>query len=166
MVENATHIIIDNAVILIIALYGALISTFVFLWDIYKWKNSGPKIIGSIQSNMIGFNTPEYGNDNLVLVNISNIGDKPTTITNLSLSYFKSHLLKLFKKPKKNMCIGNPSPSQPIPYILKPGSQWSGVFRQTDDILNFAKDGILVCSVHCSHTKKYINFRIKINKVM
>ena len=162
MVENATQIIIDNAVVLIIALYGALISTLVFIWDIYKWKNSGPKIIGSIQANMIGINTPEYENDNLVLVNISNIGDKTTTITNLSLYYFKSHLLRFLKKPKKNMWIGNPSPSQPIPYILKPGSQWSGIFRQTDDILNFSKDGILICSVHFSHTRKYKNFRIKI----
>jgi len=68
MQETVITIIIDNYIIMFIAMYGALISTIVLLWDIYKWKNSGPKIIGKIKTNMIGIDAPQYKDENLILV--------------------------------------------------------------------------------------------------
>ena len=40
---------IDNPVITVIALWGAILSTIVLAWDIFKWKTAGPKLRVSVK---------------------------------------------------------------------------------------------------------------------
>lgn len=150
-----------NLIILVIAIYGAIISTTVLFWDIYKWKNKGPKIIGRISSNMVGLNFPDYKNKELTVVNITNTGDRPTTITHLSLQFYKTKIKKIFKKADQIMFIATPSLSHPIPYTLNPGLEWQGIIIQNDEFKEMSDKGILVSSVYFSHTKKPINFIVK-----
>ena len=161
MEETIVESNIETLIILLIAIYGAVVSTLVLIWDIYKWKNKGPKIIGRIMSDMIGLNSPEYKDKKLTLVNVTNTGDNPTTITHLSLKFYKSKIKKLFKKSTQTMLIGTPSISYPIPHVLKPGLEWQGIIIQNDDFEKMSKQGILVCSVHFSHTNKTTNFIVR-----
>lgn len=164
MIENASQITIDNLIVLFIALYGAVLSTFVLFWDIYKWKSSGPKIMGEIQTNMIGVNVQGSNSDKKITVNLSNNGDKPTTINSLNLLYYKSSLTRIIQKPQKTFFVPIPSQSHPIPHLLNTGTTWLGIIDQTNEIEKLAKDGILICTVHFSHTKKNImKLRININ---
>jgi len=162
MQETVIRIMIDNNIIMFIALYGALISTIVLLWDIYKWKNSGPKIIGKIKTNMIGIDDLKYKNENLILVTISNIGDKPTTVTSLTLSFYNSAISKILKISKNHYWVETPSYSNPTPYLLRSGSEWTGIVVQNEKFEKLSKTGILICSIHFSHTKKCTDFRVKI----
>ena len=162
MKESIFSTNIENMIILIIAVYGAIVSTLVLIWDIYKWKNKGPKIEGRITSNMIGINAPEYQDKKLTVVNITNTGDKPTTITNVSLKFFKSKIKKFFKKSDQLIFVATPSISHPIPYVLNPGFEWKGIIIQNDDMTKMSKQGILQCSVHLSHTNNTKDFIVKI----
>jgi hypothetical protein len=67
----------------IVAWWGAILSTIVFLWDIYKWQTSGPRIRFSVQTNMRTINVSGYKGKTLVSTNVTNYGERPTTLTNL-----------------------------------------------------------------------------------
>jgi HJR/Mrr/RecB family endonuclease len=67
----------------IVAWWGAVLATIVFLWDIYKWRTAGRKLRVSVQSGMKSINMPQFEGKTLIHVNVSNYGDRPTTITNL-----------------------------------------------------------------------------------
>lgn len=73
-----------------IAAYAAVISTFVLGWDAYKWLAAGAKIDLSASPNMqmIGGAVPDP--KTYMVVTAYNVGDQPTTITNLGGMYFDS----------------------------------------------------------------------------
>jgi len=73
-----------------IAAYAAVVSTFVLGWDAYKWLVSGPKIELYAQTGMQIIGGPEPADKSFVTVIASNVGDRPTTITNLGGMYFTS----------------------------------------------------------------------------
>ena len=162
MEKIVAEIKIDNLVVLLIAIYGAIISTFVLSWDIYKWKKSGPRIRGSVTPNMVFYNFPEYENKKITVVNITNTGDRPTTVTHLSLTFYKNKIKKAFNKKDNLISIDNQLIPHPIPYTLNSGLEWKGFIIQNDERKKMSEKGILVCNVYFSHAKKPINFVIKI----
>src|SRR5258706_14284729 len=101
-----------------IAAYAAVVSTFVLGWDAYKWLVSGPKIDVSASPNMkmFGGSVPEP--KTYVSVTAYNVGDRPTTITNLGGMYFDSWWRAYItrRKPSKAFIINQPSQAQRIPY--------------------------------------------------
>jgi hypothetical protein len=62
------------------------------------------------------------------------------------------------------MIVNNPSSSQPLPYVLNPGSVWHGLALQTPEIEALAADGYLVCGLCHSHSDKEIDRRILVRK--
>ena len=44
----------------ILAVWGAVLSTIVFAWDIYKWRTSGPRLRFFASGNMETVNMPAY----------------------------------------------------------------------------------------------------------
>ncbi len=65
----------------LIAGYAAVVATVVFLWDIYKWKRTGPRISFTASPNMKIYGDPEREGETYINVRATNIGDKPATIT-------------------------------------------------------------------------------------
>ncbi|MES2207284.1 MAG: hypothetical protein V4525_10905 [Pseudomonadota bacterium] len=155
----------DTSTITIVAWWGAIVSTVVFLWDIYKWRTSGAKIRMSVQTGMKSINIPIFEGKNLTITNVINYGDRPTTITNVALQYYSSWYAFYRKKPKKSFVLPNPNPSYPLPYELKQGAVWSAIGEQTEDIVQMANSGILVCELYHSHRTKPEKRRIIINKI-
>jgi hypothetical protein len=137
------------------AWWGAVVATIVLVWDIYKWKKTGPKVSLKVSADMQTFGS-SFNNKvkKYVTVRAINSGDKSTTITNLACRYYKNWLSKIRNKPYKFFCIVSPGITGPIPYNLEPGKVWDGFIGQTKEIEKMATEGILVCELYISHSNR------------
>lgn len=149
-----------------IAAYAAIISTFVHGWDAYKWLASGSKIEISASTGMkvIGGLAPDQ--NTYITVTARNIGDQPTTITNLGGLYFDSWWCAYIwrKKPKQAFIICEPSKTQPIPYRFEVGAQWNGRAIQSDDLVKMAKEGYLFMILYTVSRGGSHRVRVKLRK--
>ncbi|MBA3003123.1 MAG: hypothetical protein FP813_04635 [Desulfurivibrio sp.] len=148
----------------IVAWWGAILATLVLIWDIYKWKTSGPKIRFVVRAGMIIVGDPTRTGQFFISAEATNLGERPTTITNLVIQHYKSYFSMLRHKPQTSMLVTEPSVSQRLPYVLQPGTVWQGLCPQTDEIENLAKTGYLVCGLCHSHSDKEIDRRVIIKK--
>lgn len=149
-----------------IAAYAAVVSTFVLGWDAYKWLASGPKIDMSVSTGMKILGGLEPDPKTYVSVTASNVGDRPTTITNLGGIYFESwwRAYVLRRKPKAAFIITQPSQAQRIPYRFEVGEQWIGLADQTDEIVQMAKDGYLFLILYTANGGRGHRERVKIRE--
>ena len=147
-----------------IAAYAAIIATFVLGWDAYKWLAAGPKVDVSASTGMVllGGHTPDP--KTYISVTAMNVGDQPTTITNLGGMYFESWwwAYVLRRKPKEAFIVTEPSQAQRIPYRFEVGSQWIGLADQTDEIAEKAKSGYLFLILYTAHGGRGHRARVKI----
>jgi hypothetical protein len=114
----------------IVAWWGAIISTFVLLWDILKWLQSGPRIKSRISLNIhyddgkvTSKEKNEYGevthHEEYCHIELVNIGTMPTTIMEISATN------------KKNGSYGVAQPAftthfgKKLPHVISPGEVWS-----------------------------------------
>jgi hypothetical protein len=128
-----------------IAAYAAIVATFLLGWDAYKWLASGARIDLSASSGMQIVGGPVSDPKTYVSVTALNVGDRPTTITNLGGMYFESwwRAYVTQRKPKRAFIITEPSQAQRIPYRFEVGAQWMGMTIQTEDIAEMARNGYL-----------------------
>lgn len=149
-----------------IAAYAAAVSTFVLGWDAYKWLASGPKIDISASTGMKILGGLEPDDKTYVSVTAWNVGDRPTTITNLGGMYFDSwwRAYVLRRKPKEAFIISQPSQAQRIPYRFEVGDQWIGLADQTDDIAEKAKNGYLFLILYTAGGGRGHRVRVKVRK--
>lgn len=122
----------------LIAWWGAILSTGVFAWDIYKYLHAGPKLRFSVQTGMQSINMPQYEGRKLILAKVTNRGDRPTTITNLGYLYFENRPLLPHKIADRAAIVPVPSTAQPLPFELKPGTEWVGMAIQDEEIEKWA----------------------------
>ncbi|MBI5205303.1 MAG: hypothetical protein HZA11_10340 [Nitrospirae bacterium] len=148
----------------IVAWWGAVIATIVLIWDIYKWKTSGPKLKFVVTPNMLVVGDPAREGKKYISANATNIGDRPTTITNLVIQHYNNYFNMLRHKPSTSMIVVAPSTAQPLPFILQPGQVWQGLAIQNQELEKLAKDGYIVCGLCHSHSDKEIDRRINLNK--
>lgn len=147
----------------VVAWWGAIIATSVLIRDIYKWKTAGAKIRFLVQSGMSMLGDPEREDVTLVTARVTNIGDRPTTITTVGFKYYKNWWKKFRRKPSKAYVVPSPAFNhQVLPYILEVGQEWGGV-NQTEDLENMANDGYLIMEVYDSVHNKPSTGRVIIN---
>ncbi|MFC0130563.1 hypothetical protein ACFS23_17200 [Ralstonia solanacearum] len=146
-----------------IAAYAAIVSTFLLGWDVYKWLVSGAKLEVSAQSDMVMVGGGVEDKNTYVMVTAYNVGDRPTTITNLGGMYFDSwwraYVVK--RKPKEAFVVNAPSQSQPLPYRFDVGDQWIGLTLQ-GDMEQKARDGYLFLIVYSSLGGRGHRVRVKV----
>ena len=149
-----------------IAAYAAIISTFVLGWDAYKWLASGAKIDISASTGMKVVGGVAEDPNTYVSVTAYNVGDRPTTITNLGGMYFDSWWRAYItrRKPKEAFIITTPSQAQPIPFRFEVGAQWLGMAIQTDDIEQKAKNGYLFLILYTADSGRGHRARVTINE--
>jgi len=146
----------------IVAWWGAILSTIVFLWDIYKFRTAGPKLRFSVRTGMQSINMPPYNGKKLIQTEVTNYGERPTTLTNIGLYYFEKPLswARLRNRPTKAAILANPNPAQPFPCELRPGAVWRGLTEQVPEIEKWATKGIVYFDLHHSHSDKPIRRRV------
>ncbi|MEX4003613.1 hypothetical protein AB4Y38_32540 [Paraburkholderia sp. EG285A] len=146
MITIAPHTFNSNELwTLGIAAYAAVVSTFVLGWDAYKWLRSGPRIMLSASTGMKMVGGDIEDPRSYVTVTALNVGDRPTTITNLGGMYFESwwHAYVRRRKPTQAFIVTDPAPGQRIPYRFDVGAQWIGIAEQTDEVMQMARSGYL-----------------------
>lgn len=144
----------------IVAWWGAVIATIVLSWDIYKWKTSGPRLKFKVTPNMLVVGDPAREGKTFISANATNIGDRPTTITNLVIQHYNNYFNMFRHKPSTSMIVVAPNTARPLPFVLQPGQVWQGLAIQDQELEKLAKDGYLVCGLCHSHSDKEINRRI------
>lgn len=150
----------------IAAWWGAAIATFVFFWDIYKWLHSGPIINVTVLSNMqfVGYSTNIDKNKKFISVEVTNTGERKTTITHLVGFYYNSLLSKLLNKKTKSF-IAIPSFGSTIPCSIEPGGRWIDGIEQTKEIEDMIQNGYLYFGIYHSSSKKPVMKRVIVHKI-
>ncbi len=156
----------NELVTLAIAAYAAVISTFVLGWDAYKWLASGAKVDLSASSGMkiLGGLNPDP--KTYISVTALNVGDRPTTITNLGGMYFETWWSAYItrRKPAEAFIVTEPSQGQRIPYRFDVGDQWIGLAEQSDDIVAKAKAGYLFLILYTANGGRGYRVRVRIRE--
>lgn len=147
-----------------IAAYAAIISTFVLGWDAYKWLASGPNVDLSASTDMKILGGLVADPKTYISITAMNVGDQPTTITNLGGMYFVSwwRAYVIRRKPEEAFIVTEPSQAQRIPYRFEVGDQWIGLADQTDEIAEKAKSGYLFLILYTAHGGRGHRVRVKI----
>ena len=147
----------------IAAWWGAVVATVVLLWDIYKWKYDGPRLLMRVFPNRKVINNPVREGKTWVSVVISNVGTRPTTLKVIGVYRYKSLVDRIRGNTAKEWVIPNPSDTSPLPHILKPGEEWTGYIPQKRDDINLeemAKNNHLIIWASLSHTSKEKKVRL------
>jgi hypothetical protein len=120
-----------------IAAYAAIVSTFVLGWDAYKWLASGARIELTASTGMKLAGGGKLDSKTYISVTAMNVGDRPTTITNLGILYYTSWWSAYARKRHwaEAFIIPQPSESQRIPYRFEVGDQWIGLTDQEEEII-------------------------------
>src|SRR6266851_6629496 len=107
----------------IVAVYGAVLGTLNF-------RRAGPNLRFQVRTGMIMVPSDDKGR--FVQTEVTNYGDRPTTLTNIALHYFDRpwSLARLRNRPTKAAVLNDPNPAQPFPCELKPGGVWRGLTPQ------------------------------------
>ncbi len=146
------------------AWWGALVASFLFVWDVYKWNKSRSNIEVTASPNMQAFDKVErkLEEDKKILIKVVNNGDKVTTITNLMIRKYKNLWKKILNKPEIEAFISDSE--NIIPYELEPGKQWVASIDQNDlENKSFLGD-YFYCGVYHTARKKGNFVRVKFKK--
>lgn len=148
----------------LVAWWGAILSTIVFLWDIYKWATSGAKVIISVSPNMqIQNSIIKDSGPTVVLVKAVNNGDRATTITHLAGEYYATWYRFLVRRtPDSSFVVLNPGAGATIPHVLEPGTQWMGTMQQ-DQFSKF-NGGVIRVGIFHSASSRAVFKRLRIPK--
>ncbi|CAM2164966.1 conserved hypothetical protein [Paraburkholderia sacchari] len=144
-----------------IAAYAAVISTFVFGWDIYKFLDSGPKVRLTANTGMKLVGGGKIDPKTYISATAVNVGDRPTTITNLGILYYASWISLLRRKADQAFIVTTPSQAQVIPYRFEPGAQWMGMCDQDENSVKMMTEGYLYIVLYHAHSGKGIRCRLR-----
>ncbi len=103
-----------TAITLVIAVYGAALSTLNFL-------RAGPKLRLNVRPGMVL--VPSDDKRTFIQTEVTNFGDRPTTLTNIGIRYFEKPWSweHLRNRATKAAVLNDPNPAQRFPFELKPG---------------------------------------------
>jgi hypothetical protein len=141
------------------AWWGAGVATLALTWNIYRALRSGPRVKVTATPDIQVFpRTAITGDTVYISVTATNRGTAPTTLTNF-VGFHEKTLLDLFLRRllrrRKGFVVFTGPLGQPIPYVLKPGEQWSNVVEQLD-LQSHYQGGYLYIGVSHNQRKRPI----------
>jgi hypothetical protein len=101
----------------LVPVYGAVLSTL-------NYHRAGPKLRFTVRTGMVL--VPSDDKRTFIATQVTNYGDRPTTLTNIVFYYFETPWSwgRLRNRPTKAGVLNLPNPQQPFPWELKPGAMW------------------------------------------
>lgn len=109
-----------------IAIYAAIVATGALALEVRRWFESGPKLTVQATTGMVMIGNGKRG-DGLLVVTVINRGDAPTTIKSLGMIEYPNFWAWLRNRPTRAFVIADPSQRFPLPHLLAPGAQWTGI---------------------------------------
>lgn len=143
-----------------IALYAAIISTSVFGWQIYTWLRQGARLIGRTNTNMVTAGNGSIGQQRHLVINVTNIGNQPTTITHAAMYSFGNWFAWARGKPTRAFVLGQ-GIIHPLPYVLKVGELYMHMVTQTAEIEQLSRDTKLFVVVIHAFSERPLLLRIR-----
>ena len=101
----------------VLAILGACTGTLALIWDIFKWRHDGVHL--AVEAITFGFDEPEG-----FTLTINNRGGKPTTLTEVWLTYpNKDRLAKHFRllDSAQRLFVTKPNIKFELPNLIQPG---------------------------------------------
>lgn len=143
------------------AWWGAIIATVVLAWDVFKWQKRRCDIRLSAFPNMQSLRGGRIGSDKNICVEVTNNGDKITTLTHLVVKHYKNRLAYLRRKPSMQGLVPSPL-GQPLPYELAPGKRWAGLVdqRRLEEITPDIR--YLYCGIYHTASNRAKMIRVKL----
>ena len=152
----------------ILAVWGAVVGTGVLIWDIYKHKTSGARVILTMQSNMMFYGFPDRDGKTHIVFEVVNRGNRPCTIESAFILHFKTSLryavYRLFRRRRRadeSLFVKAPGISNDIPHVLNPGCIWKGAAIQNEEIKSLGEKGVLLGAIFTSESKRPKTTRIR-----
>jgi len=145
------------------AWWGAITGSLALAWEMFRWHQSGPKLLVAASPNMQVVR-PGLGVDEEIFISVSvrNVGDAATTITHfMGVTYagWFNHL----RRKRAGLFIVTTGSDSPLPHRLEPGATWSGTVKQKEALLALKKKGdMLYIGVKHSMHEKPVLVRVPI----
>lgn len=140
----------------ILATWGAVVATLVLVWDIYKWKTSGHRIVLTASTHENG---PTF-----YIVTATNVGDQPSTLMGFNFKYYPNWWKCLQRKHDLGYHVKDTGFCSGIHQTLAPGAVWT--CEGKDERAGVAcKKGIVIFELTTSHSKRAIRVRVKDDKI-
>jgi hypothetical protein len=116
------------------AVYAAVVSTVVLVWDVVKWRMSGPRLRLTVQTRLALLGNGQLDTTTCLGVQVTNYGDSPTTLMSFGALMYKNDWLALVQADRPEFGLVFPEgPGVPIlPRVLEPGQQWLGLVPRAD----------------------------------
>ncbi len=147
----------------LIAWWGAVLATAVFLWDVYKHYSTGPRIKMKVMADRWVDGDPELEGKTWVLVEVTNVGGRATTLKNMTMVFYQTRWQRLRHRPAQQFFVKNPGRHLSFPHKLEVGDTWNGFVNQNDEATRMARDGYLYCHLYCSSQERPIKGRVVLN---
>ena len=132
------------------------------LWDFYKWKTAGPKLVITTNTGMQIVPRSGIKNDDskYLMVWVRNNGTSPTTITTVCFATYESWWARRRLKRSKSGVVLQPLSGQAIPCKLEIGAEYSGAIKQNDGIEEMLCTGKMWCEIYHSWSKRPVQARV------
>jgi gamma-glutamylcysteine synthetase len=139
---------------------GATTGVCAIIWDIFKWKTSGPKLKFWVHKDMVLMPDPISRKNRYVEFRIRNNGTATTTVTTIGCHFYDSRLKKFRHRPSKSFVISRPNDTQPLPHALAVGEEWIGMLAQDPELNAMIDTGRLWGAVYHSWSDRPVQSRI------
>jgi hypothetical protein len=132
-----------------LAILGAVTGTSALFWDFYKWRTSGPRLKVEALSGYIAAtpNPVMQQGKTYTLVSVTNRGDRPTTLEQVSGQYFETENMR----SGREKFIVIPQSPNPLPFLLEPGRSWQGMISE-DKLFNRQDRKVVKLCMKASHS--------------
>ena len=137
-----------------VALYGAILGTLNFL-------RAGPKLRFKVQTGVVVNPWGSSGGPaTIVKVDVTNYGDRPTTLTSMTVRYFERRLSWgwLRNRATRESALHL---SAVLPSELKSGNVWGGYMLQAQFTDGGGAKGVWYFYLHHSHSSKPMRKRVR-----
>lgn len=144
------------------AWWGAFIATVVLLFEYYKYTRCGPRIRCDAKYGWKIMMEGTQDDNKYIFFTVTNIGDRPTTITGQAVMHWPTRIKKAFCKSGNQFIVkGGLHGFGKVPAVIPPGEIWNGLARINEDIEGLMNnEGYLYLSLSFSHRRRPLFFMV------
>lgn len=154
----------------VVAIYAAIVSTVAIIIDLIRWWTSGPKLILDINFSVHVLRITRKDQP-VIMLNVSNVGDRATTISSVFFIGYDNWFKKFVGKPSLNAIVNYSHDDYPklltpqLPKKLEVGDIFNHACLQDEFVISNATKKLLYLGVRHAFAKKPLLVRISATKV-
>jgi hypothetical protein len=139
---------------------GLVLSTISLIWHGLVWRNRTAISIAAFPDTPPRPQLAGVSGD-LVLVHVTNVGDRAVSLRCLYVRYFPSWPARLLGKHAAQGLLLTGKSMEPLPKTLKPGEVWEGWLQQDKDVVRWLRHGHLVLEAVHSMSSRPARHRVQ-----